>query len=97
LRLIAREASMQSRRVWLPKIDSGVALTQLSAAFIADPNGVALDASHRTLAIGPEGGFADDELNAGQGLVSLGETVLRAETAAISAAVLMSNYRNKGS
>jgi len=97
LRLVAREASMQSRRVWLPKIDSGVALTQLSGAFIADPNGVALDASHRTLAIGPEGGFADEELNAGQGLVSLGETVLRAETAAISAAVLMSNYRIKGS
>jgi 16S rRNA (uracil1498-N3)-methyltransferase len=97
LRSVAREASMQSRRVWLPKIDSGVALTQLSGAFIADPNGVALDASHRTLAIGPEGGFADEELNAGQGLVSLGETVLRAETAAISAAVLMSNYRIKGS
>lgn len=97
LRLVAREAAMQSRRVWLPKVSDVVALGQLSDAFIADPTGEALNESHRTIAIGPEGGFTQEEIAAGKGVVSLGATILRAETAAISAAVLMSNYRNKGS
>ena len=49
--------------------------------------------SHKsfTLCIGPEGGFADDEITyaAGEGFVavSLGQTRLRTETAAIAAAV----------
>ena len=57
LRLVAREAAMQSRRVWLPKVSDVVALTQLSDVFIADPTGEVLNESHRTVAIGPEGGF----------------------------------------
>jgi len=97
LRIIAREAAMQSRRVWLPKVSDVVALTQLSDVFIADPTGEVLNESHRTVAIGPEGGFTQEEISAGKGVVSLGDTILRAETAAISAAVLMSSYRNKGS
>jgi RsmE family RNA methyltransferase len=88
---------MQSRRVWLPNVSDVVTLAQLSDAFIADPTGEVLNASHRTIAIGPEGGFTQDEISAGKGVVSLGDTILRAETAAISAAVLMSNYRNKES
>ena len=97
LRIVAREAAMQSRRVWLPKVSDVVTLAQLSDAFIADPTGEVLNASHRSIAIGPEGGFTQDEISAGKGVVSLGDTILRAETAAISAAVLMSNYRNKES
>ncbi len=97
LRIVAREAAMQSRRVWLPKVSGVVTLAQLSDAFIADPTGEVLNASHRTIAIGPEGGFTPDEISAGKGVVSLGATILRAETAAITAAVLMSNYRNKES
>lgn len=54
---------------------------------------MAINAYHRTIAIGPEGGFAQDESANSVGLVSLGETVLRAETAAVSAAVLMSSQR----
>lgn len=93
LRLVAREAAMQSRRVWLPKVDGGAALGDLADIYLADPNGERIDTRHRKIAIGPEGGFADDELKLGQGFVSLGDTVLRAETAAVSAAVLMSKYR----
>jgi 16S rRNA (uracil1498-N3)-methyltransferase len=53
-----------------------------------------LEPRHRkiTLAIGPEGGWADDELklfrNSGWITASLGDTVLRAETAAIVAVSL---------
>jgi 16S rRNA (uracil1498-N3)-methyltransferase len=49
----------------------------------------AADASSLALAIGPEGGWTHDELSSFQGsqwiAASLGETVLRAETAAIAA------------
>lgn len=95
LRIVAREAAMQSRRTWLPKVSDVTELPSIQNLYIADPSGVSLNASHRTLAIGPEGGFAEEELSVAQGLVSLGETVLRAETAAISAAVLMSSHRVK--
>ena len=91
LRRIAREAAMQSRRTWLPVVHD---VTQLSASFyVADPSGEPLDASHRAIAIGPEGGFTVEETLSSAGLVSLGETVLRAETAAVSAAVLMTMHR----
>ena len=97
LRVVAREAAMQSRRVWLPKVSDVTTLAAVSGAFVADPSGVSVNASHRIIAIGPEGGFTEEEIAAGKGVVSLGDTILRAETAAISAAVLMSSYRNKGS
>ena len=93
LRRVAREAAMQSRRTWLPIVHDVTELGLIPNLFIADPTGVAINASHRTIAIGPEGGFAQDESANSVGLVSLGETVLRAETAAVSAAVLMSSQR----
>ena len=52
------------------------------------------DAASVTLCIGPEGGFADEEVSAlaerhGAAVVSLGPRVLRAETAAMVAATLV--------
>lgn len=95
LRRVAREAAMQSRRTWLPEVRGVTEMSSIANLFIADPSGVSVDSSHRTIAIGPEGGFAPEEMQICFGLVSLGDTVLRAETAAMSAAVLMSDYRRK--
>ena len=96
LQRVANEASMQSRRVWLPVVHS---VTQLADLFsrnevaIAEPGGVEVAAAHRTIVVGPEGGFAPDELDGSVSRVSLGESVLRAETAAIVAGALMTRCR----
>jgi 16S rRNA (uracil1498-N3)-methyltransferase len=92
LRKIAREAAMQSRRTWLPTIHSITALADVLAmpgCAIAEPGGVEISREHRIVVIGPEGGFATDELTTQVPTVSLGESILRAETAAIVAGALM--------
>lgn len=88
LRRVAAEALEQSRRVWLPELTGPVpASAVLPGAVVAEPGGRPLAAGDRTIAIGPEGGWAPGELAAAAGQVTLGATVLRVETAAISAAV----------
>jgi 16S rRNA (uracil1498-N3)-methyltransferase len=94
LERVAREAAMQSRRVWLPAVDGPVPLsTVLTGENVqfADPaGGVLSDRSSvgsSTVVIGPEGGFTNEELVAAPVLVSLGPLVLRVETAAMVAAV----------
>ena len=98
LRVVAREAAMQSRRVWLPSIVGLLALHEVCArdgAAVADPNGVALHAGVSLstgvalVVVGPEGGFAEEELPAGVPRVQLGDTILRAETATLVAATLL--------
>lgn len=99
LRTIAREAAMQSRRVWLPNVVGPSPLRDVCArngAAIADPNGVALTTiapsaspAVSLVVIGPEGGFSDDELPTDIARVSLGDTILRAETATLVAATLL--------
>jgi 16S rRNA (uracil1498-N3)-methyltransferase len=95
-RRVAREAAMQCRRARLPVVDPPVAFAQL----VARP-GVALAArggepptlSWPTVCIGPEGGWTDDELASARRRVALGEHVLRAETAAIAAGVVLAALR----
>jgi 16S rRNA (uracil1498-N3)-methyltransferase len=108
LRRVAREAAMQSRRTRLPEVRDPApldAIASLAAASregaagvlaVADPAGVPLDASHRAVAIGPEGGFTDDEIGDAP-RVALGDTILRAETAALAAATLMAHARRAAS
>ena len=105
-RRIAREASEQARRVTPPEIDDPVRLPEVlalpgeqrivmseaeTAASLREVCGAGVTTA---LAIGPEGGWTNDELQAfaeaGWKSASLGPTILRAETAAIAAvAVLM--------
>jgi 16S rRNA (uracil1498-N3)-methyltransferase len=92
LRLVAREAAMQSRRAWLPAVSGPVALRDVLAregAAVADPDAPhALDAVSLVI-VGPEGGFDADEIPPTTTRVSLGDTILRAETATLVAATLL--------
>lgn len=95
---IAREAAMQSRNPWLPVVEPIRPLAEFlnpgggEEAVLADPAGQPLSAAVTKMAIGPEGGFSPDELH-GQPTVALPGRILRTETAAITAAVLMVNAR----
>ena len=99
LQRVANEASMQSRRVWLPVVHPVTKLVDLitrgDVAF-AEPGGVEVSAVHRTIVVGPEGGFDPEEVDLSVIRVSLGESVLRAETAAIVAGALMTRCRRSG-
>lgn len=95
-RRVAREAAMQSRRVWLPTVDevaSTGAVAPVEGLALAEPGGGPLDASTSVLLVGPEGGWTADEL-ADHPTVGLGPTVLRAETAAIVAGTLLTALRD---
>lgn len=92
-RRVAKEAAMQSRRVWLATITGPVLCAEvlaLNGVAVAEPAGVAAAAlgwQPTMVVIGPEGGFSDKELAVAPALVSLGPNVLRIETAALVAAV----------
>ena len=90
LRRIAVEAALQSRRVWLPEISGPApAADILMSALAAEPGGRPLAPGDRTVAVGPEGGWTAAELALADDRVSLGDTVLRVETAAVVAATLL--------
>jgi 16S rRNA (uracil1498-N3)-methyltransferase len=89
LRRVAREACGQSRRSYLPVIEMS---DTLSDGALAHFGGTPLSLDRPTVLVGPEGGWTDDELN-GRDLVSLGPTVLRAETAAVAAAAVLTGLR----
>jgi 16S rRNA (uracil1498-N3)-methyltransferase len=98
LRRVVREAAMQCRRAWLPEI-APVATFEtvrtLSGAAMADLDGGPPTLDHPTVVVGPEGGWSDEERVAGLPAVGLGPHVLRAETAAIAAGVLLVALRTR--
>ncbi len=105
---IAREAAQQSRRVAPPQIESPMKFKDALADCAVGLRIVLAESETQTslkralaaraagqpvaLAIGPEGGWTNDELAAfaaaGWRSASLGPTILRAETAAIAAAAI---------
>ncbi len=92
LRRIAKAAAMQSRRVWLPEVElvGWDALVAEPGAVLAEPGAArSVDPTVRLVVVGPEGGFDAHELGCGLPCVSLGEQVLRVETAAVAAGVLL--------
>ena len=96
LRRVAREAAVQSRRLWLPVVDD-VARFELVAAgpgaALAHPGGRPPSLDHPLLLVGPEGGWDDAELDLGLPRVGLGPQVLRTETAAVVAGTLLCALR----
>ena len=102
LRRIAREAAMQCRRVWLPVVEPvtdffSLAATPAGAAregvAIAETDGEPPDLARPFVMVGPEGGWSPEERACGLPAVRLGAHVLRAETAAVAAGVLLSALR----
>jgi 16S rRNA (uracil1498-N3)-methyltransferase len=98
---VAREAAMQSRRVWLPVVGPvtpfAIALGQ-GVSGISEAGGEAPSLARPAVLVGPEGGWSEEELTAadacGAARVGLGDTVLRAETAALAVAVLLCGLRS---
>lgn len=87
-RLAALEALHQCRAVWLPTIEGpGPAAEFLPVAAAAEPTGRVAGVDDRVFAIGPEGGWTDDELAIASARVCLPGAILRVETAAITACV----------
>lgn len=96
---IAREAAMQSRRLWVPEVVLPLPLSDVVAnysAALGEPGGEPLNLTHTCIAIGPEGGFSAAELAITSDHVSLGDGVLRGETASIVAGALLAARRITG-
>jgi len=102
LRRIAVEAAKQSGRTALPEVAGPIALAEVprvEQGLVADPRAGARVAEVLNperpvaLAVGPEGGFAEEELRflteRGFTPVTLGRRILRAETAACTLVALV--------
>lgn len=118
LRAHAIEAAEQSERLTVPRIDEARALDDLIAAWqasrrimLCDESGKAPSAAAAlanqtarswAVLIGPEGGFAETELDALRKLpfvspVSLGPRILRADTAALAGLAVLQALRGDAS
>lgn len=104
LRRVALEATQQCRRLWLPTVEQRPLAALFEAGVsLADMGGAPVTADCRSIVVGPEGGWSDQERSFAAtasrtsgdsiGPVGLGEHVLRAETAAIAAGVLLTSMR----
>lgn len=96
LQRVAREAAMQAHRTRVPTVEAVVDLAAAAAnpdVALADFGGGPPTLANPTLLVGPEGGWTDDE-RAGRATVSLGSTVLRAETAAVAAGFALCAMRS---
>ena len=98
LRRVAREAAAQSRRAWLPEVVGLAGLDDLRVRLAPVPLALAqLDGDPPSMrapavAIGPEGGWDASEAS-GLPLMGLGPQVLRSETAAMAAGLLLCALR----
>ncbi len=101
---VAREAAMQSRQVRVPRVEivddlaavveRGATQSLVRADFV--PAKSVEIATISAIAVGPEGGWSDAERSLVPAAVDLGGSVLRAETAAIVAAVRLTSQRQMG-
>lgn len=102
---VAREAAMQSRQVFLPTIHrvvtslealitSPLMVEQEGRVALAEPGGTGSLQGLSAVVVGPEGGFSARELALVEDRVELVGGILRAETAAIAAGVLLAHSRS---
>jgi 16S rRNA (uracil1498-N3)-methyltransferase len=99
LRRVAREAASQSRRVWLPEVTDTMPFAALASlggrgeVVLAQLSGDRPTLAQHVVAVGPEGGWSEGELDSGLPTVGFGLSVLRAETAAVTAGALLASLR----
>jgi 16S rRNA (uracil1498-N3)-methyltransferase len=106
LQRVVREAAMQSRRSRLPTVEAAVPLASLASTpglVLADrdgPSASALDVGPLgwLVVIGPEGGLDHEEVHelGDPPRLGVGPHVLRAETAAVAAAAVLTALRGPG-
>lgn len=102
LRRVAREAAAQSRRSWLPDVAEPVTLSAFAGLVraagghlaLADPDGRPPTLERPVVAVGPEGGWSDAERELVAARVTLGDAILRTETAAVAAGTLLAGLRS---
>jgi 16S rRNA (uracil1498-N3)-methyltransferase len=92
---VAREASMQSRRTWLPTVERVASFADVAGdgAVLCERGGAAPSLARTTFLVGPEGGWSSDERALGLPEVGLGPNVLRAETAAVALGAVLGGLR----
>ena len=90
------EQHPEPARRWIADPYNGVSIAAVNDEGTADQNNAA---KHELIAIGPEGGFSDDEIAravaAGFQLLRIGPTILRVETAAIASAAIFGAGRER--
>jgi len=96
---VAREAAAQCRRVWLPDLSDTMHFDELRTlgapdeVVLAQLSGDRPTVAQHVVAVGPEGGWGTEELASGLSTVGFGLSVLRAETAAVTAGALLASLR----
>jgi 16S rRNA (uracil1498-N3)-methyltransferase len=96
LRAVAHQAAMQSRQLWLPEVVGFEVARTLAAdpgVAMAAPGGAPPNLEYPTVLVGPEGGWTAAEMGAARSTVDLGPGVLRTESAAVAAGVLLTALR----
>ena len=98
---IMREAAMQSRRPFLARVGAAESFEDVivragpSSVALAEPGGGVVSLNNPVLLVGPEGGWSPRELALVENKVSLGDGVLRVETAALVAGTLLTALRSR--
>lgn len=97
LRAVAHAAAMQCHRPRLPEVEEVAALAELAGrddVALADRHGDPPGLDRPFLLVGPEGGWSSEERRLALPRVALGDHVLRSETAAITAGVVLTALRS---
>jgi 16S rRNA (uracil1498-N3)-methyltransferase len=98
---VAREAAMQSRQVRLPVVAFAASVAEAERMLggaglaLAEPGGAPVSLARPAVLVGPEGGWTPDELGRAVARVGLPGGVLRADTAAVAAGVLLTTLRER--
>jgi 16S rRNA (uracil1498-N3)-methyltransferase len=96
LRSVVRQAVRQSRQIWVPELtglEGAASLASRPGVAMASWTGAPPSLAFPTVLVGPEGGWSPQEQAQASALVRLGSGVLRTESAAVAAGLLLAALR----